>query len=69
MHAAERLALLVVPHAVQIEARRPAEQQPATFERFELEPGGTVTYFMTGAEGERFPGSSLIELPFVSPSA
>jgi uncharacterized protein YndB with AHSA1/START domain len=29
---------------------------PATFERFELEPGGTVTYFMTGSEGERFHG-------------
>jgi uncharacterized protein YndB with AHSA1/START domain len=29
---------------------------PATFERHELEPGGTVTYFMTGAEGERFHG-------------
>lgn len=29
---------------------------PATFERFELEPGGTVTYFMTSPEGERFYG-------------
>ena len=29
---------------------------PATFERHELEPGGTVTYFMTSAEGERFHG-------------
>lgn len=29
---------------------------PATFERYELEPGGTVTYFMTGPEGERFHG-------------
>ena len=29
---------------------------PATFERFELEPGGTVTYFMTSPEGERFHG-------------
>ena len=29
---------------------------PATFERHELEPGGTVTYFMTSPEGERFHG-------------
>ena len=29
---------------------------PATFERFEFEPGGTVTYFMTSPEGERFHG-------------
>ena len=29
---------------------------PATFERHELEPGGTVTYFMTSSEGERFYG-------------
>ncbi len=29
---------------------------PATFERHELEPGGTVTYFMTGPDGERFHG-------------
>ena len=29
---------------------------PSTFERHELEPGGTVTYFMTGPEGDRFHG-------------
>jgi uncharacterized protein YndB with AHSA1/START domain len=29
---------------------------PATFERHELEPGGTITYFMTSPEGERFHG-------------
>ncbi len=29
---------------------------PATFERHEMEPGGTVTYFMSGPEGERYPG-------------
>jgi uncharacterized protein YndB with AHSA1/START domain len=29
---------------------------PATFERHELEPGGTVTYFMTSPEGDRFHG-------------
>src|SRR4029079_15495783 len=29
---------------------------PATFERHELQPGGTVTYFMTSPEGERFYG-------------
>ena len=29
---------------------------PASFERFELEPGGTITYFMTSPEGERFHG-------------
>lgn len=29
---------------------------PATFERFEFEPGGTITYFMTSPEGERFHG-------------
>jgi uncharacterized protein YndB with AHSA1/START domain len=29
---------------------------PSTFERFELEPGGTVTYLMTSPEGERFHG-------------
>ena len=33
---------------------------PATFERHELEPGGTVTYFMTSPEGERFYGVWLI---------
>lgn len=31
-------------------------EYPATFERHELEPGGTVTYFMTGPEGERHHG-------------
>jgi len=29
---------------------------PSTFERHELEPGGTVTYFMTSPEGERYHG-------------
>ena len=29
---------------------------PATVERHELRPGGTVTYFMTSPEGERFHG-------------
>lgn len=29
---------------------------PATFERHDLSPGGTVTYFMTGPEGERHHG-------------
>jgi uncharacterized protein YndB with AHSA1/START domain len=29
---------------------------PATFELFEFEPGGTVTYFMTSPEGERLYG-------------
>jgi uncharacterized protein YndB with AHSA1/START domain len=29
---------------------------PATVERHELAPGGTVTYFMTGPEGERYHG-------------
>lgn len=29
---------------------------PATFERHELEPGGEVTYFMTGPEGDTFHG-------------
>lgn len=31
-------------------------EYPATFERHELEAGGTVTYFMTGPEGERYRG-------------
>lgn len=31
-------------------------EYPATFERHELEPGGTVTYFMSGPEGERYHG-------------
>ncbi|MEH0110952.1 SRPBCC domain-containing protein [Tersicoccus sp. MR15.9] len=29
---------------------------PATFEQHDLTPGGTVTYFMTGPDGERFHG-------------
>jgi uncharacterized protein YndB with AHSA1/START domain len=29
---------------------------PATFEEHELTPGGTVTYFMTGPEGEKYRG-------------
>jgi uncharacterized protein YndB with AHSA1/START domain len=29
---------------------------PATFERHEMEVGGTVTYFMSGPEGERYHG-------------
>ena len=29
---------------------------PATFEQHDLAPGGTVTYFMTGPEGERYRG-------------
>lgn len=31
-------------------------EYPATFERHELEPGGTVTYFMTGPEGQKYHG-------------
>jgi uncharacterized protein YndB with AHSA1/START domain len=31
-------------------------QYPATFETFDLTPGGDVTYFMTGPEGERYHG-------------
>jgi uncharacterized protein YndB with AHSA1/START domain len=31
-------------------------EYPATFEQHELEPGGMVTYFMTGPEGERYHG-------------
>jgi uncharacterized protein YndB with AHSA1/START domain len=31
-------------------------QYPATFESFDLAPGGDVTYFMTGPEGERYHG-------------
>jgi uncharacterized protein YndB with AHSA1/START domain len=31
-------------------------EYPATFERHELEPGGSITYFMTGPEGERYHG-------------
>ncbi len=29
---------------------------PATFEEHDLTPGGTVTYFMTGPDGERYRG-------------
>jgi uncharacterized protein YndB with AHSA1/START domain len=29
---------------------------PATFEKHELAPGGEVTYFMTGPEGDKHPG-------------
>jgi len=31
-------------------------QYPATVETHELTPGGTVTYYMTGPEGDRYPG-------------
>jgi uncharacterized protein YndB with AHSA1/START domain len=31
-------------------------EYPATFERHEMEAGGTVTYFMSGPEGERYHG-------------
>ena len=31
-------------------------QYPATVETHELVPGGTVAYFMTGPEGDRYPG-------------
>ena len=34
---------------------------PATFERHELEPGGTVTCFMTSPEGERYHGYWTVE--------
>ena len=30
---------------------------PATFEAYELSPGGRVAYFMTSPEGERYPGA------------
>jgi uncharacterized protein YndB with AHSA1/START domain len=30
---------------------------PSTFEAFDLTPGGTITYFMTGPEGDRHDGS------------
>jgi uncharacterized protein YndB with AHSA1/START domain len=29
---------------------------PATVERHELRPGGWVTYYMTGPDGQRYPG-------------
>jgi uncharacterized protein YndB with AHSA1/START domain len=29
---------------------------PATVERHELRPGGRVTYYMTGPDGQRYPG-------------
>ncbi|WP_213816303.1 SRPBCC domain-containing protein [Glaciihabitans sp. dw_435] len=29
---------------------------PATFEQHDLTPGGTVSYYMTSPEGEKFPG-------------
>ncbi len=29
---------------------------PATFTDFDLTPGGAVAYFMTGPDGERYPG-------------
>lgn len=29
---------------------------PATVEQHELRPGGSVSYFMTGPEGEKYPG-------------
>jgi len=29
---------------------------PATFEQHDLSPGGTVSYFMTGPDGERYHG-------------
>jgi uncharacterized protein YndB with AHSA1/START domain len=29
---------------------------PATFEKHDLTPGGSVTYFMTGPDGRRYPG-------------
>ncbi len=29
---------------------------PATFEEFDLSPGGSVTYYMTSPEGEKFRG-------------
>lgn len=31
-------------------------EYPAAFEQHELREGGTVTYVMTGPEGEKFPG-------------
>jgi uncharacterized protein YndB with AHSA1/START domain len=31
-------------------------EYPATFEQHALEPGATVTYFMTGPEGDRYHG-------------
>ena len=39
---------------------------PATFVDHEFEPGGTVTYYMTGPEGERYHGwwrVSAVEAP------
>lgn len=33
---------------------------PATFTDFDLTPGGSVAYFMTGPEGERYPGWWLV---------
>lgn len=34
---------------------------PATFDRHQLEPGGIVTYFMSGPEGERYHGWWRVE--------
>jgi uncharacterized protein YndB with AHSA1/START domain len=35
---------------------------PATVVEHELVPGGRVTYFMTGPDGERFPGAWQVQL-------
>jgi uncharacterized protein YndB with AHSA1/START domain len=35
---------------------------PATVVEHELVPGGRVSYFMTGPDGERFPGAWRVEL-------
>lgn len=34
---------------------------PATFEQYELKPQGRAAYFMTGPEGEKYPGWWTIE--------
>lgn len=54
-HPVERVWLLWADPR-QLELWWGPPEYPATFERHELEPGGTVTYFMTGPEGERHHG-------------
>jgi uncharacterized protein YndB with AHSA1/START domain len=40
-------------------------QYPATFEAFDLTPGGDITYYMTGPEGERY--HSYMKVTAVNP--
>ena len=62
MHLAQRLAVLVLAHAVQLEAARPAEQQPAAVEEVGARLGEDAVELDETRVDENRPAGSELDL-------